>query len=185
MKIPGRDRGCSVNALALYFARDTSGGTVQLVSHSPAQSRELGLALGAQLQPGDVVCLAGSLGAGKTWLAAAMGIGWGALQPLTSPTFTLIHEHRRARDDCTLFHVDCYRLRNAGEATQAGIEEALAGYGPALIEWPERIVEVLPAERLWISLDILGPERRRLQLQAVGARHELLLSVLLKQQSQP
>lgn len=157
---------------------------VQLVSDSPAQSRDLGLALGAQLQPGDVICLAGSLGAGKTWLAAATGVGWGALPPLTSPTFTLIHEHRRARDDSTLFHLDCYRLRNAGEATQAGLEEALAGYGPALIEWPERIVEILPAERLWISLDILGPERRRLQLQGAGARHKQLLSALLQQQSQ-
>ena len=161
-----------------------SGGTVQLVSDSPAQSRDLGLALGAQLQPGDVVCLAGSLGAGKTWLAAAIGMGWGALQPLTSPTFTLIHEHRRARDDSTLFHVDCYRLCNAGEAVQAGLEEALVGYGPALIEWPERIVEILPAERLWLSLEILGPERRRLQLQGRGARHEQLLSALLQKQSQ-
>lgn len=157
---------------------------MQLVSDSPAQSREWGMALGARLQPGDVVCLAGSLGAGKTWLAAAIGAGWGALQPLTSPTFTLIHEHRRARDDSTLFHVDCYRLRNAGEAAQAGLEDALAGYGPALIEWPERIVEILPAERLWLSLEILGPERRRLQLQGAGARHERLLSALLQQQAQ-
>lgn len=151
---------------------------MQVISEGPAQTRRLGMALGAQLRPGDLVCLAGGLGAGKTWLAAAIGEGWGAQQPLTSPTFTLIHEHRRASDDAVLFHVDCYRLRDAREALQAGLEDALAGQGPALIEWPERIVEILPAERLWISLEILGQERRRLHLCARGERHARLPAAL-------
>ena len=151
---------------------------MQTVSDCPEQSQKLGMALGARLQPGDVICLAGGLGAGKTWLAAAIGRGWGALQPLTSPTFTLLHEHQRARDDSRLFHADCYRLRDAGEALQAGLAEALAGHGPVVIEWPERISGILPREHLWISLEILGSERRRIVSCAVGGRHEGLLAIL-------
>ena len=151
---------------------------MQLISDSPAQTQQLGLALGAQLLPGDLICLDGSLGAGKTWLAAAIGRGWGALQPLTSPTYTLIHEHRRQRDDSTLHHLDCYRLRDAREALQAGLEDALGGCGPTLIEWPGRVAAALPRERLWLELEILSAKRRRLQLNAVGERHEMLLAAL-------
>ena len=151
---------------------------MQLISDSPAETHQLGLTLGAQLLPGDLICLDGNLGAGKTWLAAAIGQGWGALQPLTSPTYTLIHEHRRQRDDSTLYHLDCYRLRDAREALQAGLEEALSGCGPALIEWPGRIAAALPRERLWLELEILSATRRRLQMSAVGERHEALLAAL-------
>ncbi len=155
---------------------------MQLISDSPAQTRQLGMALGAQLLPGDLICLDGGLGAGKTWLAAAIGQGWGALHPLTSPTYTLIHEHRRQRDDTTLFHLDCYRLRDAQEALQAGLEDALGGCGPALIEWPERVAAALPPERLWVSLESLAPTRRRLRVNSVGERHQVLLALWLQPQ---
>ncbi len=151
---------------------------MQLLSESPQQTRRLGLALGAQLLPGDLVCLSGPLGAGKTWLAAAIGSGWGALQPLASPTFTLLHEHRRRHDATTLHHLDCYRLRDADEALQAGLATAFAGDGPALLEWPERITAILPPQRLWIELEILTPGRRRLTCTAGDARHQALLRAL-------
>lgn len=151
---------------------------MQLISESPAQTRLAGMALGAQLLPGDLICLEGGLGAGKTWLAAAIGQGWGAQPALTSPTFTIMHEHRRAQDESILFHLDCYRLRDAEEALQAGLERALAGAGPAVIEWPGRIVAALPAERLWIRLEMLAPEQRRLELVAVGERHRALTGAL-------
>ena len=151
---------------------------MQYLSDSPEQTQRLGRALGAQLLPGDLVCLEGGPGAGKTCLAAAIGQGWGALHPLTSPTFTLIHEHRRAADDSTLSHLDCYRLRDAHEALQAGLERALDGLGPTLIEWPERVAAALPADRLCIALAMPAPGRRRLQMVARGERHACLLAAL-------
>lgn len=154
---------------------------MRVISDNPTQTQLAGVALGALLQPGDLICLSGALGAGKTCLAAAIGRGWGAQPPLTSPTFTLVHEHGRDSDDGVLFHVDCYRLRDALEAMQAGLEDALSGQGPALIEWPERMREALPPERLCVSLEILGPARRCLWLKASGERHEGLLQAFQAQ----
>ncbi len=148
---------------------------MRVISDSPLQTQQAGERLGTLLQAGDLICLSGGLGAGKTCLAAAIGRGWGGLPPLTSPTYTLVHEHRRQQDDGVLFHIDCYRLQDASEAMQAGLEEALDGQGPALIEWPERLGAGLPAERLWVSLEITGPASRFIQLKASGERHESLL----------
>ena len=151
---------------------------MRVISDNPGETQQAGVALGALLQPGDLICLSGGLGAGKTCLAAAIGRGWGAQPPLTSPTFTLVHEHGRDLDDGVLYHVDCYRLRDALDAMQAGLEDALSGQGPALIEWPERMAEALPPERMWVSLEILGPARRCIRLKARGERHEDLLQAL-------
>ena len=148
---------------------------MRVISDNPARTQLAGVALGRLLRPGDLICLGGALGAGKTCLAAAIGRGWGAQPPLTSPTFTLVHEHGRNSDDDVLFHIDCYRLRDALDAMQAGLEDALSGQGPALIEWPERLGEALPQERLWVSLEILGPAKRCIHLKARGERHEYLL----------
>ncbi len=149
---------------------------MRVISDNPTQTQLAGVALGRLLQPGDLICLSGALGAGKTCLAAAIGRGWGAQPALTSPTFTLVHEHGRDSDDGVLFHIDCYRLRDAFDAMQAGLEDALSGQGPALIEWPERVGEALPEERLWVSLEILGPARRHLRLKANGERHKGLIT---------
>ena len=148
---------------------------MRVISDNPNQTQLAGMALGRLLQPGDLICLSGGRGAGKTCLAAAIGRGWGAQPPLTSPTFTLVHEHGRNSDDGVLFHIDCYRLCDALDAMQAGLEDALSGQGPALIEWPERMRQALPRERLWVSLEILGPARRCIWLKARGKRHECLL----------
>ena len=154
---------------------------MRVISDNPARTQRAGVALGKLLQPGDLICLSGALGAGKTCLAAAIGRGWGARPPLTSPTFTLVHEHSRCADDGVLYHVDCYRLGDAREAMQAGLEDALSGQGPALIEWPERIGEALPVERLWVSLEIMGAAKRCIQLKARGERHEGLLNAFRAQ----
>lgn len=154
---------------------------MRVISDNPTRTQRAGVALGKLLQPGDLICLSGALGAGKTCLAAAIGRGWGARPPLTSPTFTLVHEHVRGSDDGVLYHLDCYRLRDSFEAMQAGLEDALSGKGPALIEWPERIGEALPPERLWVSLEIMGAASRCIRLKASGDRHEGLLNAFQTQ----
>ncbi len=150
-------------------------GELDIISHSAEQTRRLGVRLGTLLQAGDVVCLSGDLGAGKTAFAAGVGAGWGAREPLTSPTFNLVHEHERERDSERLFHLDCYRLTRPEDADSIGIDDVLNGQGAVVIEWPEHIESVLPRERLWIELRILEPTRRNFLFEAVGVRYETLL----------
>jgi tRNA threonylcarbamoyladenosine biosynthesis protein TsaE len=150
-------------------------GEFDLISHSAEQTRRLGARLGALLQPGDVICLSGDLGAGKTAFAAGIGAGWGAKIPITSPTFNLVHEHERESDAQILYHLDCYRIHSAGDALTIGLDDILSGRGPVVVEWPEHIEAVLPGERLWIELRVIEPTRRNFVFDATGAQYETLL----------
>jgi tRNA threonylcarbamoyladenosine biosynthesis protein TsaE len=147
--------------------------SLDFLSHSPEQTQRLGVRLGEMLKTGDLVCLAGDLGSGKTTLAQGIARGWGCLDPVTSPTFVLINEYRRA--DCSrLFHLDAFRLNGAAEARMLGLDE-LFDDGPVVVEWPERLAELLPGERLWVSLHWVDDSRRGLQFEAVGPRYDRLL----------
>jgi tRNA threonylcarbamoyladenosine biosynthesis protein TsaE len=150
-------------------------GELDIISHSVEQSQRLGTRLGALLQPGDIICLSGDMGAGKTMFAIGIGRGWGADTVLTSPTYNLIHEHRREKDKKRLYHLDCYRLNSVEEAEMIGLDDVLNGNGPVILEWPEHIESILPDERLWIELRILEPTRRTFIFNATGPRYEELL----------
>jgi tRNA threonylcarbamoyladenosine biosynthesis protein TsaE len=144
------------------------------LSHSPEQTRRLGMRLGALLQPGDVICLQGDLGAGKTTLVQGLAAGWGSLDAVSSPTFILVNVYRRS-DGGQLFHFDTYRIESAMEAEELDLE-AMISAGPLVIEWPERMATVLPAERLWIHLEHVDDDRRQLTFRPVGKHYETLLS---------
>jgi tRNA threonylcarbamoyladenosine biosynthesis protein TsaE len=150
-------------------------GELDIISHSVEQSQRLGMRLGALLQPGDIICLSGDMGAGKTMFAIGIGRGWGTETTLTSPTYNLIHEHRREKDRKKLYHLDCYRLHSVEEAEQIGLDDVLSGRGPVILEWPEHIENALPEDRLWIELRILEPTRRNFIFNATGKRYEELL----------
>jgi len=150
--------------------------SLDFMSHSPEQTARFGTRLGERLTTGDVICLSGELGAGKTTLIIGLGRGWGALDQVTSPTFVLVNEYRRA-DSLRLRHLDCYRLKSGAEAMALGFDDLLAAEGVMVIEWPERIVDVLPPERLNVTLRwVSGSDTKRgLRLEAIGARYEQLL----------
>lgn len=149
--------------------------TVVLVTDSPEQTRQLGERLGRLIQPGDLICLSGELGAGKTTLATGIGHGWGALEVVNSPTFVFVNEYSRANGQ-RLYHVDAYRLKDASEAESIALDDLLTDKESALLlEWPERVAEVLPEGRLWIELSWLADEQRQLRLTGVGQRHAELL----------
>lgn len=150
-------------------------GELDIISHSAEQTRRLGARLGSLLRAGDIICLSGDMGAGKTVFAAGIGLGWGATTALTSPTFNLIHQHQRARDRQILFHLDCYRLDSAADAEGIGLDDVLSGRGPVVFEWPEHIEDVLPDKRLWIELRILEHTRRNFIFNANGKRYEELI----------
>lgn len=119
---------------------------------SPRDTRRLGEVLGKLLGPGDVVCLEGELGAGKTVFVQGVAAGMGVRGRVVSPTFTIIHEHP---GKVPLYHIDAYRLEGVPDAETVGIEECLYGAGAVAIEWPERIRELLPEERLDVEIRML------------------------------
>ena len=155
--------------MPIYDAR-----TLEFFSRSPEQTRRLGVRLGSLLQPGDVVCLSGDLGAGKTTLVQGVAMGWGSLDQVSSPTFVLVNAYRRPDGHC-LYHLDAYRLQNALEAEDLDVDLML-DTGPLVIEWPERIQEVLPPDRLWINLRWLAEEQRGMTFTGQGARFEEMVN---------
>jgi len=152
--------------------------SIEFTSHSVDQTIQLGKQLGTLLQAGDIVCLSGDLGVGKTALTRGIGAGWGAKESITSPTFTLIHEHHRAADEQILYHVDCYRLSDASDAWGIGLDDMLYGDNPIVIEWPENIHSALPVDRLWITLVHVNDTQRQLTITATGARYQRLVDAL-------
>lgn len=150
--------------------------SIECPSHSPEQTQRLGVRLGELLRAGDMVCLEGTLGAGKTCLAQGIGRGCGVAESLISPTFTLIHEYQRPQDDSRLYHVDLYRISGAQEALGLGLGDYVDDEAAiTLIEWPERARELLPQERLWVVLRHVEMYKRILLLSACGERYEELL----------
>ncbi len=148
----------------------------EFFSRSPDQTRRLGMRLGALLQAGDLVCLQGELGAGKTTLVQGIAQGWGALDDVSSPTFVLVNAYRRP-DLNQLFHFDAYRVDSPGEAEELDLDSLLT-LGPLVVEWPERVESILPVERLWAWLEYESEEHRAMRFTAGGRRYENLLDHL-------
>jgi len=110
------------------------------------------------LRTGDLLCLEGDLGAGKTAFARALiNARPGPREEVPSPTFTLVQTY--PRDDLEIWHFDLYRLERPDEVWELGLEEALAS-GASLVEWPERAGGLLPAERLVLHFEQSGSGRR-------------------------
>ncbi len=147
---------------------------LDIISHSAAQTQRLGARLGELARAGDLFCLEGELGSGKTCFAQGLGRGLGVPESIHSPTFILANEHRGGR--VPLFHLDVYRIRGADEAMGIGLDDYLAGDGVCVIEWAEKIRAALPPEHLWIAFRHVGDTKRGLMIEACGARYEELLS---------
>ncbi len=151
------------------------------VTHSLDETHEFGSRLGSFLVPAVVVALSGDLGAGKTSLTQGIAIGLGIDERVTSPTFTLVNEYDAGRS-MRLIHMDSYRLGNSDdealtEAETFGIEEILDEAALAekkgavvVIEWAERLEDVLPSDCLRITLihDLNDVDTRRIQIVATG-----------------
>lgn len=126
-----------------------------------AATRGLGARLAGVLAAGDVLALAGDLGAGKTTLARGLiQAALGGCEPVPSPTFTLVQTYEPAAGPA-IWHFDLYRLTEPEELIEIGWEEAMAG-GIVLVEWPERASDALPPDTLWLLLEEEGRGRRAL-----------------------
>jgi tRNA threonylcarbamoyladenosine biosynthesis protein TsaE len=138
-----------------------------IISYSPEETLRLGAFLGKYLTNGSVIALSGELGSGKTCLAQGIARGLGVPDHLyvTSPSYTLVNEYPgRLR----LFHVDLYRIENLVELDEIGLDEIIGCDGVAVIEWAEKMIEVIPKERLSVSIAIVGHQTRNFRFKGYG-----------------
>lgn len=137
-------------------------------THSADETRALAAALTELARPGDLVLLAGDLGAGKTAFAQGFGAALGVTEPMTSPTFTLVNCYSGRLD---LYHLDVYRLEQMSEVLDIGLPEMLDEDAVILIEWGDVISPALPADYLEIRFSFSdADDDRELRLRPVGSR---------------
>ena len=120
------------------------------VSHSEAETEDLGRRLAAALSPGAVVAYRGDLGMGKTAFTRGLARGLGCEGRVTSPTFTIVNEYEGP--GLPLFHFDMYRLEDAGDLCDIGWEDYLDRGGVCAVEWSERVEEALPEDAVTVSI---------------------------------
>jgi tRNA threonylcarbamoyladenosine biosynthesis protein TsaE len=134
-----------------------------LVCPDPAATHALGVALAGRAKAGDLVCLWGDLGAGKTQLAKGFGAGLGVREVISSPTFVLMAEYAGR---LPLFHVDLYRLAGAADVLSGGLLDERQIDGVTVVEWPDRLAGALPARRLDVRIDGAGELPRAITVRA-------------------
>ena len=143
--------------------------------NSVEETWELAKRLAAELKPGDVVCLEGDLGAGKTTFTQGLAAALGVPGRVTSPTFCIVQEHRNANQETSqprnlttsqpyLVHMDLYRLHNEDDVIAIGWEDFLAEGAILVVEWPERAGALIPDDAKHVIFTHLeGEESRRIE----------------------
>lgn len=111
-------------------------------SFSSRETFQIGMELGSKAGPGDVYCLEGDLGVGKTVFTQGFAVGLGIEDPVQSPTFTIVQEYEDGR--LPFYHFDVYRIGDVEEMDEIGYEDYIYGQGVSLIEWADLIKEILP-----------------------------------------
>jgi tRNA threonylcarbamoyladenosine biosynthesis protein TsaE len=156
--------------------------TVSIISQGPEMTREVGRILGQHARPGDIFLLTGPLGAGKTCLTQGIAWGLGVEGYARSPTFVIV---TRYRGRLTLHHIDLFRIQDAQEAWDLGMEEYLSGEDVCVVEWADRASELFPPESAWIALEYgEGEDERVITINAPQAEYEGLLEALKAQAGQ-
>jgi tRNA threonylcarbamoyladenosine biosynthesis protein TsaE len=127
----------------------------------PTDTRALAQRLAGAARPGDLVCLVGDLGAGKTQFAKGFAVGLGVTDTVSSPTFVLMTEYEGR---LPMFHLDLYRLDDAADALAGGLLDERQAEGVVLVEWAERLGDALPAGRLDVVIEGTGDDPRQITL---------------------
>ncbi|HIT65381.1 MAG TPA: tRNA (adenosine(37)-N6)-threonylcarbamoyltransferase complex ATPase subunit type 1 TsaE [Candidatus Ventrimonas merdavium] len=124
---------------------------MERVTNSPEETWELGRELGSRAVPGQVYCLDGNLGVGKTVFTQGFACGLGIEGPVNSPTFTILQQYDDGR--MPLYHFDVYRIGDVSEMDEIGYEDCFYGDGVCLIEWSQLIPEILPENVIRIRIE--------------------------------
>lgn len=137
---------------------------MRVISSSEQETRELGKLMAGKVTPGTVISLRGSLGAGKTVFAKGFALGLGITEAIVSPTFTLVQEYDGR---LKLYHLDLYRLSGEDEFESMGGEDFLYSDGVALIEWSEKIEDMLPDDTIFINITINEDLTRNIEIRGI------------------
>ena len=137
---------------------------MRVISSSEQETRELGKRMAGKVTPGTVISLRGSLGAGKTVFAKGFALGLGITEAIVSPTFTLVQEYDGR---LKLYHLDLYRLSGEDEFESMGGEDFLYSDGVALIEWSEKIEDMLPDDTIFINITINEDLTRSIEIRGM------------------
>ena len=126
-------------------------GKMVTETRSPEETYELGRKIGLQARPGQVYTLTGDLGVGKTVFTQGVAAGLGITEPVSSPTFTIVQVYEEGR--LPFYHFDVYRIGDIEEIEEIGYDDYFFGKGICLIEWAELIEEILPDDRISITIE--------------------------------
>jgi tRNA threonylcarbamoyladenosine biosynthesis protein TsaE len=150
---------------------------MKIISKSANDTLNIGKTMAKYLKNGNIVCLFGELGAGKTVLTKGIASGLGIkANNIISPTFLLMREY--ATPKIALYHFDLYRVKTHRDIFALGYEEYFYGSGLAVIEWADRLDYLLPAEYLRIELFIKSNSHRIIELKGVGRSYKNLMKVI-------
>jgi tRNA threonylcarbamoyladenosine biosynthesis protein TsaE len=150
-------------------SRDFSYGVFTFTANDEHDTARLGAAIAEVVSPGTTIALIGTLGAGKTRLVQAVAEALGvAPATVTSPTFVLVNEYTGGR--LPVYHFDTYRLKDEDEFLELGPDEYFDSAGVVFVEWADRVADLLPAERLELSIEATGPTSRRITITGTTPR---------------
>ena len=139
---------------------------MQMISKSPDETFAIGRKIGQNAAPGLVIAFYGALGAGKTVMTKGIAEGLGIPGMITSPTFTILQADEDGR--LPLYHLDVYRIDDPDEMEEIGLDDCLYGGGVTVIEWAERIEELLPADTVRVTIERMpeNPDYRSIRMEA-------------------
>jgi tRNA threonylcarbamoyladenosine biosynthesis protein TsaE len=145
---------------------------MEFTTHSPVETEQLGQKLGQLLPAGTVIAYRGDLGAGKTAFTRGLARGLGILDPVTSPTYTIVNEYLSGR--LPLFHFDMYRLHSADDLFDIGWDDYLERQGICAVEWSENVAEAME-NALTVTIQKLGEDTRKITLEGGPALADISL----------
>ena len=138
---------------------------MEYITSSPEETEKLGAALGRVIAPGTVIAYWGDLGAGKTAFTRGIARGLGILEPVTSPTYTIVNEYLGGR--LPLFHFDMYRLTSSEDLWDIGWEDYLDKNGICAVEWSENVEEAM-GQAVFVTIEKTGEQSRKITIEGVG-----------------
>lgn len=137
----------------------------------------LGVEIGKRAQSGDIICLIGDLGTGKTHITKGIATGLGIQDHITSPTFNIVNEYNGRHK---LYHFDVYRVNDPDEIEAIGFDEYIFGDGVTIIEWANYIEELIPKEHIKITIEKLpnkGENFRKIDIKFNGSRYDYVKEI--------
>lgn len=153
---------------------------MEFIVNTVEETEKLGIQLGKLCKSGDVICLVGDLGTGKTHLTKGIALGLGIDENITSPTFNIVNEYDTGR--LKFYHFDVYRVNDPDEIAAIGFDEYIFGDGLSVIEWSNYIEELIPDENLTIYLEKipqLGSSFRKVTIKYDGNRYDYIKELTL------